>query len=589
MRINMLSKVKSTSERLDTSGGILSGPLYLNANPILPLEAATKNYVDLAANSINASNITTGTLNINRLPVFSGDVQNNQGSNLLKLVPSGVIPGIYTKYKVDQKGRVIEGSTLTNEDIPEFDWSKVTLDKPTTLAGYGITDGVLLAGDTVNGYVTLASNPTTAYQLATKDYVDSLVSTIPSALASGDTIKRPSAIVPNGFLRCNGEEVSKTTYSTLYNAIGDTFSITLQPGSGQPWHQQYFINNTQSSDITGWTTGTSLPGVLGISQAIVTKNRVYLLGGYTIEYVSTVYTAPINSDGTLGTWSTGTALPVALGASQAIVTKNRVYLLGGATGSSISTVYTAPINSDGTLGTWVTETVLPDALSYSQAIVTKNRVYLLGGYTGSVYVSTVYTAPINSDGTLGTWTTGTSLPGALAHSQAIVTKNRVYLLGGRVGNSHVSTVYTAPINSDGTLGTWTTGTSLPGLLSYSQAIVTKNRVYLLGGWDGDSSHISTVYTAPINSDGTLGNWTTGTDLPGLLSYSQPIVTKNRVYLLGGYIGNSVSTVYTAPINGGLNDYSSYYDGTPLPTDPTKFRLPDTTSIDINGIYTYIKI
>jgi len=51
-------------------------------------------------------------------------------------------------------------------------------------------------------------------------------------------------------------------------------------------------------------------------------------------------------------------------------------------------------------------------LAESQAIVTNSRVYLLGGYNGAA-VATVYTAPINSDGTLGTWTTGTSLPSAI--------------------------------------------------------------------------------------------------------------------------------------------------------------------------------
>jgi hypothetical protein len=148
----------------------------------------------------------------------------------------------------------------------------------------------------------------------------------------------------------------------------------------------------------------------------------------------------------------------------------------------------------------------------------------------------------------------------------------VYLLGGYNDSSIVSTVYTAPINTDGTLGTWTTGTSLPGALHYSHAVVTKNRVYLLGGSNG-SAPVSTVYTAPINTDGTLGTWTTGTSLPVVLYLSQAVVTKNRVYLLGGYEGSkAVSTVYTAPFAGGLNDYTDVVDnggdGTLLLTNAT---------------------
>jgi N-acetylneuraminic acid mutarotase len=353
----------------------------------------------------------------------------------------------------------------------------------------------------------------------------------------------------------NGSLPSDVTSVVLSGKGGDAVASGSVYGSGKPWVQQYDFNDLQNTDITGWTTGTSLPGALYYSQAVVTKNRVYLLGGYNGAAVSTVYTAPINTDGTLGTWTTGTSLPGALCYSQAVVTKNRVYLLGGHGNSIIvSTVYTAPINTDGTLGTWTTGTSLPGALAYPQAVVTKNRVYLLGGFDGSSIVSTVYTAPINTDGTLGTWTTGGSLPGNLGYSQAVVIGNRVYLLGGYNGSSIVSTVYTAPINTDGTLGTWTTGTSLPDALSYPQAVVTKNRVYLLGG-QGSSSIVSTVYTAPINTDGTLGTWTTGTSLPGALCFSQAVVTKNRVYLLGADPSTVVSTVYTASFAGGLNDYT----------------------------------
>ena len=100
----------------------------------------------------------------------------------------------------------------------------------------------------------------------------------------------------------------------------------------------------------------------------------------------------------------------------------------------VNTVYTAPINADGTLGTWTTDANLPAAFNASQAVVTKNRVYLLGGYTGSAGLATVYTAPINNDGTIGSWVAGTSLPGALAFSQAVVTRNRVYLFGGAVNS-----------------------------------------------------------------------------------------------------------------------------------------------------------
>jgi len=405
------------------------------------------------------------------------------------------------------------------------------------------------------------------------------------SVETGAMLFWPDSEAPTGYLEANGAEVSQTTYSDLYAVVGSKFNYTRNIyTNAQPWRQQYQFN-VASNPTVSWTTGTSLPGELGASQAIVTSNRVYLLGGYTgSTFVSTVYTAPINADGTLGTWTTGTSLPGALSTSQAIVTSNRVYLLGGYNGSAyVSTVYTAPINADGTLGTWTTGTSLPGALGESQAIVTSSRVYLMSGNNGSTHISTVYTAPINEDGTLGTWTTGTSLPGVLSLSQAIVTSSRVYLLGGYNGSTTVSTVYTAPINADGTLGTWTTGTSLPGALGFSQAIVTSNRVYLMGGNNG-SAYVSTVYTAPINADGTLGTWTTGTSLPGELGYSQAIVTSSRVYLMGGDNGSAVvSTVYVSNFAGGRNDYmnpaASYLPGTP---SSGNFFLPNVQADLLNN-------
>ncbi len=555
MRVNM-GREGRTSSSLSANGGTMLGSLILANGPSQPLEAATKYYVDTAFANLNANNIVDGVLPISSLPGFTGDATSNQGSNTITLANLGVNPGSYAKVIVDSKGRVTGNDVLSSSDLPVVNWSKIQ-NEPTTVEDYGITDALTTAGGTLTGNLSVGA-PVQSLSAVNKQYVDSALSG--NSAVVGDIIRKPYADTPIGFLRCNGGLVDKITYSDLYAVIGDNFTMNTTPGSGKPWQQQYQINTIQSVDINSWTTGTALPSILGMSQVVVTKNRVYLLGGRNgTAYLSTVYTAPINSDGTLGTWTTGTSLPVGLGYSQVIVTKNRVYLLGGRNSTSyISTVYTAPINSDGTLGTWTTDNSLPGSLGVTQAVVTKNRVYLLGGYDDTTYLSIVYTAVINTDGTLGTWSTGTSLPGSLALSQAIITKNRVYLVGGYDGTATVATVYTAVINTDGTLGTWSTGTSLPGQLAESQAIVTKNRVYLLGGRNG-SGWVSTVYTAAINADGTLGTWTTGTSLPGSLSNSQAIVTNNRIYLLGGYIsGSYVATVYTAIMYGGKNDYSPYY-------------------------------
>ena len=56
---------------------------------------------------------------------------------------SDLIPaGTFAKVTIDTKGLVISGSALSAADIPSLDWSKITTGKPTTLSGFGITDGV---------------------------------------------------------------------------------------------------------------------------------------------------------------------------------------------------------------------------------------------------------------------------------------------------------------------------------------------------------------------------------------------------------------------------------------------------------------
>lgn len=69
----------------------------------------------------------------------------------IALANSGVTAGTYSKVTVDAKGRVTAGTTQIASDIPNLDWSKITSGKPTTLGGYGITDGQQYALTQNNG------------------------------------------------------------------------------------------------------------------------------------------------------------------------------------------------------------------------------------------------------------------------------------------------------------------------------------------------------------------------------------------------------------------------------------------------------
>lgn len=564
------------------SGMNLTGFLSLRGDPVSPLEAATRQYVLTKATAIKASSIVSGVFSKGRMPSFFGAVATVQGNTLMTIQTSGVIAGTYTKVTVNSAGQVVSGSNLLVSDIPPVSWSKITTGKPTTLNGYGITDGVNRNSAVLTLPLILNIAPVDDTDTVSKLYVDQK-GTVEDIYNVGDLVKGEYATPPAGFLRCNGAEVSKSAYPYLYQLIGDKFGADLIPGSGKPWTQQYLFNNENITDITNWTNGN--PMITGVSahQAVVTKNRVYLLANRVTggSMVNTIYSAAINEDGSLGDWNTAGTLPASYSYSKAIITKNRVYLLGGYAGTSaVSAVYTAPINSDGTLGTWSAGTNLPMAGHYSWSFTTKNRVYWGAARTaGDVPTSAVYTAPINTDGTIGTWTTGPSLPVALYAASIVVTKTKVYHIGGTNNSASSSGVYVAPINTDGTIGTWTATNSLPVAIHGAGVVVIKNRVFLIGG-GSNSALLSSVYSATINSDDSLGTWSLVSPLPESIGTPETIVVKDKIYILGGVTiaGSYQNIVKIANFAGGSNDYSSYYDGTVLPiTNQANFRIPNYTT------------
>ena len=118
---------------------------YLTANKYLTQSAADSRYVTSSRKVIAGTGLSGGG-------ALTSDVT-------LSLGTSGVVAGTYTKVIVDAYGRVTSGTNLSATDIPNLDWSKINTGKPTTLAGYGITDAYTKT-EADGKYVTIATAQT---------------------------------------------------------------------------------------------------------------------------------------------------------------------------------------------------------------------------------------------------------------------------------------------------------------------------------------------------------------------------------------------------------------------------------------------
>ncbi|POA99732.1 hypothetical protein C2134_05010 [Chromobacterium sinusclupearum] len=135
--------------QLETSDPVLGGPDGIDnlqakqlANRTVFLKkqiddlvsgALTAEYADRLKTPRNIAMTGDGSWNV------TFDASGNVSAAMM-LSNSGVTAGSYGQLTVDAKGRVTAARAIVPDDVPALDWSKITSGKPTTLAGYGITD-----------------------------------------------------------------------------------------------------------------------------------------------------------------------------------------------------------------------------------------------------------------------------------------------------------------------------------------------------------------------------------------------------------------------------------------------------------------
>ncbi|MDO8335677.1 MAG: kelch repeat-containing protein, partial [Candidatus Saccharibacteria bacterium] len=356
------------------------------------------------------------------------------------------------------------------------------------------------------------------------------------------------------YLSANGS-LQTTAFQTLTIGGSTTGNVAINPKAG---NGTVFINQA--------STAPTVALAIGSGNALTANNLGQLTFNPSTSSTSANFTnniTPINiGDTGLHTTLDNAALPAGRSGSGYASYGNYMYLVGGSNtgGTATTNVYYAKMNPDGTIGQWIETASLPAVRTLAAAVAYKGYLYALGGHNDATDQSTVYYAPISSNGTVGPWNTTSSLGAGRNGGMAVAYEGYMYFMGG-TNSSSQTTTYTAQINSNGTIGTFSTSTALNTARSYAAVVAHNGYVYLAGGTDGSGTSLSTVHSATLNG-GVIGSWSATNALPGAALRRAPtgVLINGRLIVTGGsttaVAGGGQSTVYSATLNNGVATWTT---------------------------------
>lgn len=216
--------------------------------------------IDGAANEVRSVAGRTGNITLTAADVSGVLVPN-----------TAITPGTGTKVTFDSNGFVTGSTTLTVSDIPSLDWSKITTGKPTTLSGYGITDA--FSGNTAITPGTGTKITYDAKGLVTS--VTTLVAAdIPALDYSKITTGKPTTIAGYGItdvLAKNTAIAPGTATKLTYDASGLVTSGTTLTTSDIPALDYSKITTGKPTTIAGYGITDAFAGNAVITPGIGTK------------------------------------------------------------------------------------------------------------------------------------------------------------------------------------------------------------------------------------------------------------------------------------------------------------------------------
>ncbi|HUU19025.1 MAG TPA: kelch repeat-containing protein [Sedimentisphaerales bacterium] len=183
---------------------------------------------------------------------------------------------------------------------------------------------------------------------------------------------------------------------------------------------------------------------------------------------------------------------------------------------------------------WKQKADMPTARAWHSTSVVGGKIYVIGGWNAIGEWNPQWDALTRVDEydpTTDTWTRKADMPTARGDTSNCVVNEKIYVIGGDVGNEPISIVEVYDPATD----TWAEQTELPTRRFWFSTNVVDGIIYVIGGSDanwGGMTHLGTMEAY----DPTTDTWTPKADMPTGRSFSSTCVVDGKIYVIGGSMG-----------------------------------------------------
>jgi N-acetylneuraminic acid mutarotase len=323
------------------------------------------------------------------------------------------------------------------------------------------------------------------------------------------------------------------------------YEATLGPGSS-PW--------SQAADYP--LTVGGVPAVAG-QQCFNSTIYIYCAGGQDADGGprNNVYSAAVSATShNITSWTSLNPYPQNADGQSCVAYAGYVYCVGGThdgTGDDVATSDFAPLNGNGTIGSWTSTTSYPIPTDSMYCAAYSAHIYCVAGnnetdgnQADATPSNSVWYASLSTSG-IGSWVQSTAYPANIYFPSCFNYGSYIYCLGGEdINGNTLSTAYYAHLTSTG-VGAWTSTTPYPISVLGQACAISSSYIYCVGGAESlgnPASYSYAVYYASMSSSG-IGAWKQSGPYP-LSAGTACVIYSGYMYCVGGFLDNNQNTQST---------------------------------------------